>query len=114
MIASTRRLADDRQIKKVLQKGTAQSGSFFKIKALKNPRLLSLSRLAVVVSKKISNRAVVRNLIKRRTKAVFSEGIKNLSGYDIVVFPTKQVEKAYFEDLKEDARQCLKKLVSSQ
>jgi len=111
MIASRDRLANSRQIKGVLQKGVARSGSFFRVKALKNPRLLSSSRLAVIVSKKISGKAVVRNLIKRRCKAVFGEELKKIAGYDVVVFPNKATETADFEKLSEDAKQCLKSLV---
>jgi ribonuclease P protein component len=110
MIATRDRLANSRQIKRVLQKGVTRSGSFFRLKALRNPRLLSSSRLAVVVSKKISNKAVVRNLIKRRSGAVFAGELGKTVGYDIVVFPSRLVESADFEKLKEDAKQCLRNL----
>ena len=113
MILRRHRLSNDKQIKKVLQKGATRTGSFFRIKALKNPRLLDISRFNVVISKKVASRATVRNKIRRRTKAIFIEEIAKIKGYDLVVFPKLQVEGADFKKLTEDGEKCLRELVSA-
>lgn len=46
---------------------------------------LQSSRLAIVVSKKISNRAVVRNKVKRQAKAIVRESSINPGATDIVI-----------------------------
>lgn len=112
MIKAESRLSNDNQIKRVLQRGAVRSGSFFRVKALKNPRLRTQSRVAVIVGKKISNKATVRNRIKRRSKAVFIKEIVKIDGYDFAIFPNKNVENADFDKLTEDARKCLRELVS--
>lgn len=108
------RLSNDKQIKKVLQKGATRTGSFFRVKALKNLRLARISRFNVVISKKVASRATVRNRIRRRTKAIFMEEIAKIEGYDFVVFPRLEVEGADFDKLTEDARKCLRELVYTQ
>ncbi len=112
MIEAKYRLSDNRQIKKVLQKGAARSGSFFRLKALKNNRLPSSSRISVVVSKKVSSKATDRNRIKRRTRAAFADEINKIAGYDLVCFPNRSVLKGSFESIREDAKECLKRLAS--
>jgi len=112
MIKPERRLSNDKQVERVLQKGASASGSFFRVKALKNPRLKISSRVAVIVGKKVSNKATCRNRIKRRAKAVFIKESAKIEGYDLAVFPNKNTKDADFDKLTSDARQCLKKLVS--
>lgn len=112
MIAKSRRLSNDRQIKRVLQKGATGTGSFFRVKALKNPRLADASRFNVIISKKVSNLATVRNKIKRRTKAIFIREVAKIEKYDFVVFPNLTAESADFNKLTEDAKKCLRDLVS--
>jgi len=112
MIAQRYRLSNDKQIKRVLHKGATKNGSFFRIKAMKNPRLREFSRFTVIISKKVSSKATVRNKIRRRIKAIFIKEVDKIAGYDFVVFPNITAETADFIKLTEDARRCLRDLVS--
>lgn len=112
MIKKQNRLAQDHKIKRVLHRGVVRFGRYFKVRALKGSQTRGASRLAVIVGKKISNKATVRNRIKRRAKAVFAPEMPKIDGYEFVVFPQKTVEEAQFKALVEDARICLRKLVS--
>lgn len=63
-------------------------------------------KITVVVSKKISRSAVVRNRIKRRTIDVFSShGV--IPGLLIMLYPKKEVVSAPFLELRRDAEHIL-------
>lgn len=84
MLASQFRLKKSKDISRVLQRGVFKSVGVLTIKFQKNGQ--EFSRLAIVVSKKVSKKAVVRNKIRRRIAGVL-EGIWGTvaPGYDIVL-----------------------------
>jgi ribonuclease P protein component len=80
------RLHYTKDILVVLRRGRMVSNNFLVIKYLAN-NLLS-SRATVVVSTKISKKAVVRNRIKRRLREVLRLSWPQLKiGYDLIVQP---------------------------
>lgn len=84
MLARPRRLRLPRDISKVYSRGRFGVAEGIQVKALGN-HLVS-TRIAVVVSRKISKKAVIRNRIRRRIAAILTEMWENLSpGYDIVI-----------------------------
>lgn len=78
------RLRRERDIMRVYQKGRGAVNDQLGIKAIANPQ--GERRTAVVVSKKVDKRAVVRNKNRRRvTGILLEEGQTYLAGCDIVV-----------------------------
>ena len=68
------------------------------------------SRLAVIVSKKVSKRAVVRNRIRRRVFAALGESIVDTKAWDVVVIVYDvSLQEREFTDLQQQLRQALAK-----
>ncbi|MDH4358360.1 MAG: ribonuclease P protein component [Candidatus Berkelbacteria bacterium] len=115
MIKGQNRLRLSRHIKRAFEKGIAWQGAFFKVKAYRrrdfsdNP-----ARLAVVAFKKVSSKAVNRNLIRRRLKAAFRDHLEKLSGWDIVVLSQGNVQTADFAKIQAEAEKCSSFLQSKQ
>jgi len=68
------------------------------------------SRFAFVISKKVSKKAVERNLIKRRMSEVIRMSILNIiSGYDIIFFAKPSVLKLDYKKTQDELIYLLKK-----
>jgi ribonuclease P protein component len=92
MLARQRRLRLPRDISKVYARGRFGVAGSIQAKALGNH--FGNIRVAVVVSRKISKKAVIRNRIRRRITAVCAEMWENLTpGYDIVVTVRQDVSE---------------------
>lgn len=85
MLASANHLRKASDITRVYRRGTyGAGGGLFSLKAA--PSGQTLSRAVVVVSKKVSKRAVARNRMRRRLAALLQEIWTTVpGGYDIVV-----------------------------
>ncbi len=108
MLNKKNRLTKEKEIKKVLEEGNSQrSGKVF-FKFLANN--IEESRFAFVVSKKISNKAVARNKVKRRMREAarpfLSEMKKSVDGIFIAL---PGVEKKDFSFIKENIKEVLKR-----
>ena len=78
------RLRKERDIVRVYQKGRGAVNEQLGIRAISNPQ--NQTRTAIVVSKKVDKRAVVRNKNRRRIDGILrGQGETYLSGCDIVV-----------------------------
>ena len=107
MFANKNRLKKEKEFKDVFQKGKGFKNNFLFLKIKKNN--LEYNRLGIVVSKKISNKAVVRNQVKRRLREIIkkeSEIIK--PGWDIVLVAQPGIEKQKFTSLKEEVDKLIK------
>jgi ribonuclease P protein component len=109
MIKSLNRLKDSRAVNKVLQRGFKVLKPDFTVRILKGGD--QPIRLTVVVGKKISNSAVVRNRTKRRVREAFIPYMENKRGVSVVVFPKQQAIETDFEKLKNEAKECLNQVV---
>ena len=84
MLSRDKRLRRERDITRVYSKGRYGGGTNLQVKTLVTG--LSSSRAAIVVSKKVSKKAVVRNRIKRRIAALMAQDWQTVRpGCDIVV-----------------------------
>lgn len=84
MLARDQRLRKERDIAKVYRQGRYGGGANIQVKTLAIGR--PASRAAIVVSKKVSKSAVVRNRIRRRLAAILRERWQTVRpGCDIVV-----------------------------
>lgn len=99
LLPKINRLRKKKDIQMVLKQGRIIGSDFLFFKFLKNN--LNAIRVAFVVSKKISQKAVVRNKIKRRLREVFRIYLSNLkTGYDLVFFAKRGIEKKCFREIQ--------------
>ena len=77
-------------IKNTLKKGKKIIAKYFRIYAFQQKNNLA-ARIAVIIGKKVSKRAVDRNYSKRLIKNCFFVNQKSLAAYDYVVIFSKKI-----------------------
>ncbi len=108
MLPKEHRLRHEKDIKALFAKGKSVFGIYTGIKFVKNK--LPESRFTVVVGVKIAKRAVVRNKIKRKYRAILHERLDVISsGYDVLVLVKKESLTASHDEIKADFLKILKK-----
>ncbi len=109
MLSPKFRIKKKKDFNCVFEKGKFFKGNFFYIKVCVNN--LSLSRFGIIVSKKVSNRAVKRNKIKRRVRAacaqILKSGVKN--GFDIIIMANPPSLSSNFRDIKKALKSILER-----
>jgi ribonuclease P protein component len=84
MLKAGNRLSRDKDIKRVMSIGRSTFSPYFRIKYLQNGK--PKNRITVVISAKVSKKAVVRNRLKRQIREIFRLNLdKIISGFDLVV-----------------------------
>ncbi|MDD3072701.1 MAG: ribonuclease P protein component [Candidatus Pacebacteria bacterium] len=107
MLSKGNRLKKKEDFKLVFNKGKKIKGIFLYLKAVQNG--LGESRFGIIISKKVDKKATVRNLIKRRTRAVIKENLPKIkTNIDCIVFFISLPEN--FISLKKDIEECFEKL----
>lgn len=100
-------LKKKKDFSEVFKKGRKIQGNFLYIKAISNN--LKQSRFGIIISKKVAQKAVLRNKIKRRTRAVLKENLPRVkTNIDCVVFFLFLPKD--FNLLKKDIEESFKKL----
>lgn len=99
MLPKPNRLKKKKDFDQVHQRGRFYRGRFAAIKVLKND--LPETRIGIIVSTKVSKKAVVRNQVKRRIRAVILEFMENLeAGYDVVVLVRPEIATKDYQEIK--------------
>ena len=68
-----------------------------------------ITRVGIIVSKKLSNKAVVRNKLKRRLRAALQNVLPEISDSHLVILPNRRAIDATVEELKNEIRNILQK-----
>lgn len=108
MLKKQNRLKKERDFKKILKEGRGlrQKNIFFKF--LIND--LGESRFGFVVSKKISNKAVVRNRVKRRMREAVHNAFPGIKvGVDGAFIALEGIEEDSFQEIEETIMLLLKR-----
>ena len=110
MLLKKHRLKKRKDFGKVSEKGKLLAvKDFLVLKAVKNN--LKLARVGLVVSRKVSKKAVQRNKVKRKLREAVRGNIKKIKlGYDLIFFTKKGIEKKSFPEIKkmvEDNKYCI-------
>jgi len=99
MLSSPHRLAKDRDIKRVLVRGRSFFSPLFRVRLIANG--LEPSRFAIVISSKVSKRATVRNLIKRRLTEIIRLNLAAIKpGYDVMITVSNRALPAGYHELE--------------
>jgi len=93
-----------------LRTGQVERGQYFASHALPNSE--GFARLAVVVSRKVSRRAVDRNRLKRRIRECFRLNRNPATGIDLVVVARKSSHRVASDQLDQQLLEQWKKLAS--
>ncbi|KPJ55541.1 hypothetical protein AMJ49_06885 [Parcubacteria bacterium DG_74_2] len=108
MLVKQNRLKNKRDFDIVFKEGKGFKEDFLFLKIKDND--LEFSRFGIVVSKKISNKAVIRNKIKRRLREILRRKIDKLKkGVDVILITSPGIEKQEFKDLEGKVEKILKK-----
>ncbi len=109
MFKKENRLTKNKEFDNVWQKGRSSFDKILGVKALKND--LKISRFGIIVSTKVSKKAVLRNKIKRRIREISKKHFENLkNGFDIVIIAQKASLVEDFSALKKSVEDNFKKL----
>lgn len=109
MIAKKFRLSRN-EIDYLLKKGDLKKTKLFLIKHSKKDE--NYSSYCVIISRKISNKAVTRNKLKRQImeaiRILNKEGIEPKKSLNIALIPKKNILKATYQDIQDDIENFLK------
>ena len=106
MLPKEHRLKKEKDFERVLKKGKSKKGDFLILRVVKNN--LKTIRIGVVVSRKVSKKAVLRNKTKRKLREAARANIKKIKpGYDLVFFTKKGIEKKSFSEIKKEVEKLI-------
>ena len=108
MLAKLNRIRKKKDFEMIFRKGRGFKNGFLALRVFKND--LPESRFGFVISKKVSQKAVVRNKIKRRISEVIRLNLEKIKkGADVVFIAFPGIEKNNYLETKELAENILKK-----
>jgi ribonuclease P protein component len=109
MLPKENRLKKKKDFEKVVKEKEKFETENFLLKKRKND--LRVTRIGLVIRKKVAPKAVIRNKIKRKTKECLRQSFlkKIKRGYDLVFFVKKRIDKIKYKGLQEEIEEILKK-----
>lgn len=106
MLPFKRRLNKENDILAVIRKGRMLSGRIMTVRSLPSP--FHESRFGFLVSKKISNRANQRNLVKRRLRhAVLQHLSQAKSGFDFLFTARPKILGSSYKEIEVEVYELL-------
>jgi len=108
MLAEINRLKSQKDFKEVALNGSRFFSAFFVIYKLNRKR--KAARVGVVVSNKISKKAVVRNKLRRWVKSDVREVLQELPKADYMIVLKKAVLNKSHDELKKSLLSSLKRV----
>jgi len=109
MLEKKNRICLDKEFDRVFKTGQSFYGKVLGLKAAKND--LSVSRFGLMVSLKVSKKAVVRNKIKRQLRAIISKELPLMRpGVDVVIIVFPLILNKKIEEIRMLAKQAFIKL----
>ncbi len=109
MLAKNQRLRKQTDIDVVYKAGKKAYHPFFRIIYLKKPDQTKF-RYTVIVSKKLSNSAVERNLVKRRIRSAIEKQLPLFKDpCDLIVIAQVKVKTAELTEIEKNLSQVLEK-----
>ena len=112
MLSKSNRISNKRLIDKLYKEGKVYKNDHLTFKFL--PSIEPVSKFAIVVSKKISAKAAVRNKIKRQISESIQKNLEKLSSDHVcLVIVQKADEKTPYQELESDILNFFNKLESA-
>jgi len=108
MLPTKNRLKKKKDFEKILKEGRSVKWDGLALKYYSNS--FKESRFGIIVSKRVSKRAVVRNKIKRRIREILRRELKKIKkGQDIILFVFPELKNKEFLEIQEMVIKLLKK-----
>lgn len=109
MLAEANRLTLKKDFAKVFKEGRASFDGNLGIKILENS--LDQTRFGFLVGQKVSKKAVARNKVKRRLRAIVRQKLPQIKkGYDVVVITLPPIASQKYKNIERSVSHNLKKL----
>lgn len=109
MLPKNNRLTKNKEFEQVFQAGKSYFGKLIGVKTIKNG--MEISRFGFLVANKISKKATVRNLIKRRLRAIIQLNLNNIAkGYDCVILTQPAIKDQEYSTIENELVMALKKI----
>jgi len=108
MLPKPNRLRLEKDIKTLFTKGKGVFNTLCGIKLKRNG--LQVSRFTVIVGTKVSKKAVERNRIRRKIRALLEKKIEEIKpGYDVAMIVRTKAKNSSKEELEKEINKLLKK-----
>ncbi len=108
MLPKKYRLVKNKDFARVAHYGRKSYIPELSLKWIKNNQ--SYSRWGIIVSLKVDKKAVVRNKIKRRLRALLRENISSLaSGWDVIIITKDRIKELDYTQLQDVFLKILRK-----
>jgi ribonuclease P protein component len=109
MLPKGNRVRKTREFERVFSSRLSVYGKFVRISY--SPGTTNITRCAVIVSTKISKKAVIRNKIRRRVRKIISDVMPQLTpSTDLVISCLPKSNLALYKDFKADILTSLQKI----
>jgi len=106
MLAKQSRLVKEKDFKKIFKQGKSSYNKIFRLKVLANG--LGVNRYGVVISAKVSKKAVERNKLKRRFREALKEFDKKLAcGLDLAIIVSPAAKNQKYKFIKSELEKIL-------
>ncbi len=110
MIKKNKRIKKNRDYEEIFKKGKSSFGGILGLKILKNN--LGINRFGVIVSTKVSKKAVKRNQIKRKIRYILKKHDEKLKiGNDVVVITLPSIRNSKTKEIEESILKNLNKIL---
>lgn len=109
MLPKQRRIRKSSEYKRIFQDGKVVFSDIFIFKYLENNE--DMTRFGIIVSTKVSKKAVKRNKVKRQISAILELMLKDVKeGYDCAIMVKKGIGDTFkFHELKKQIQHLFKK-----
>lgn len=109
MLPKQYRLCQEKDFKKIWEKGRSFYTKILGVKLLKNN--LPFSRFGIIVGLKISKKTTVRNKIKRQIREILRLNLPNISpGYDLIITALPTIVGKKYQTIEKDILSAFKNL----
>ena len=100
MLPKENRLTKKKEIDAVFKDGKTGFASFLLLKFINNN--LNYPRFAIIASNKVSKKAVVRNLLRRRIREILRKRLEKFLNIDGIIVLNPKTKDAEFKDLEKE------------
>ncbi|PIR93399.1 ribonuclease P protein component [Candidatus Falkowbacteria bacterium CG10_big_fil_rev_8_21_14_0_10_43_10] len=109
MLKKENRLTKEKEIENVFKKGKSSFDKTIGVKALPTKR--SVSRFCIVISSKVSKKAVIRNKKKRQLREIIRLNLSKLEpGFDFFILGLPRIAGADYHEMEKSLSQHFKRL----
>jgi len=109
MLAKANRLTKKKDFEKTFKQGGSSYGKLLGIKAVKND--LESNRFGLIISNKVSKKAVERNKIRRQIREILKEQLAQLKpGFDLIIVTLPEILNKDSQEIKQNILYNFKRL----